>query len=84
MYKVKVFVTLRESVIDPQGTVAKDSLHKLNYGEVSDVRIGKYIELTLEKTDRNIDEIVKGMCEKLLVNLNVEDYRFEIEEVVAQ
>ncbi|MEW8975225.1 MAG: phosphoribosylformylglycinamidine synthase subunit PurS, partial [Exiguobacterium sp.] len=45
MYKVKVFVTLRESVLDPQGNAVKHSLHSMNYNEVSDVRIGKYLEL---------------------------------------
>ncbi|MED3575354.1 phosphoribosylformylglycinamidine synthase subunit PurS [Cytobacillus praedii] len=84
MYKVKVFVTLRESVLDPQGTVVKSSLHSLNYQEVSDVRIGKYMELTIEKSDRPVDEMVKEMCERLLANVVIEDYRYEIEEAVAQ
>ncbi|WP_313804234.1 phosphoribosylformylglycinamidine synthase subunit PurS [Cytobacillus sp.] len=84
MYKVKVFVTLRESVLDPQGTVVKSSLHSLNYHEVSDVRIGKYMELTIEKSARPIDESVKEMCERLLANVVIEDYRYEIEEAVAQ
>ncbi|MDQ0272940.1 phosphoribosylformylglycinamidine synthase subunit PurS [Cytobacillus purgationiresistens] len=84
MYKVKVFVTLRESVLDPQGTAVKDSLHSLNYSEVSDVRIGKYMELSIEKSDRPVEEVVKEMCERLLANVVIEDYRFEIEEAVAQ
>ncbi|QVY62032.1 phosphoribosylformylglycinamidine synthase subunit PurS [Cytobacillus gottheilii] len=84
MYKVKVFITLRESVLDPQGSVVKNSLHSLNYNEVSDVRIGKYMELTVEKTERNIEEVVKEMCERLLANVVIEDYRFQIEEAVAQ
>ncbi|MEH6986619.1 phosphoribosylformylglycinamidine synthase subunit PurS [Cytobacillus firmus] len=84
MYKVKVFVTLRESVLDPQGTVVKNSLHSMNYSEVSDVRIGKYMELTVEKSDRPVEKAVKEMCERLLANVVIEDYRFEIEEAVAQ
>ncbi|WP_078408359.1 phosphoribosylformylglycinamidine synthase subunit PurS [Priestia abyssalis] len=83
MYKVKVFVTLRESVLDPQGTAVKGSLHSLSFEAVKDVRIGKYMELTVEKVD-NIEEMVKEMCEKLLANVVIEDYRYEIEEVVAQ
>lgn len=83
MYKVKVFVTLRESVLDPQGTAVKGSLHSLSFDAVKDVRIGKYMELTVEKVD-NIEEMVKEMCEKLLANVVIEDYRYEIEEVVAQ
>jgi len=84
MYKVKVYVTLRESVLDPQGTAVKGALHSLNYQEVQDVRIGKYMELTIEKSVRDIDETVRELCEKLLANTVIEDYRYEVEEVVAQ
>jgi phosphoribosylformylglycinamidine synthase subunit PurS len=84
MYKVKVYVTLRESVLDPQGTAVKGALHSLSYNEVQDVRIGKFMELVIEKSERNIDELVREMCEKLLANTVIEDYRYEIEEVVAQ
>lgn len=83
MYKVKVYVTLRESVLDPQGNAVKGSLHNLSFHEVADVRIGKYMELTIEKSDRNVEEVVKEMCEKLLANTVIEDYRYDIEEVVA-
>ncbi|ACJ32616.1 phosphoribosylformylglycinamidine synthase subunit PurS [Anoxybacillus sp. LAT_35] len=84
MYKVKVYVTLRENVLDPQGNAVKGALHSLNYREVQDVRIGKFMELLVEKSDRNIDAVVKEMCEKLLANTVIEDYRYEIEEVVVQ
>ncbi|MEK4967193.1 phosphoribosylformylglycinamidine synthase subunit PurS [Cytobacillus sp. FSL R7-0696] len=84
MYKVKVFVTLRESVLDPQGNAVKHSLHSMNYNEVSDVRIGKYLELSIEKSECPVEEVVKEMCERLLANVVIEDYRFEIEEAVAQ
>ncbi|MFD1737923.1 phosphoribosylformylglycinamidine synthase subunit PurS [Bacillus salitolerans] len=84
MYKVKVFVTLRESVLDPQGTAVKGSLHSLSYKEVQDVRIGKFLELTIEKSERSVDELIKEMCEKLLANTVIEDYTYEVEEVVSQ
>ncbi|ASA97381.1 MULTISPECIES: phosphoribosylformylglycinamidine synthase subunit PurS [Anoxybacillus] len=84
MYKVKVYVTLRENVLDPQGNAVKGALHSLSYHEVQDVRIGKFMELTVEKSDRDIDALVKDMCEKLLANTVIEDYRYEIEEVVVQ
>lgn len=82
MIKVKVFVTLRESVLDPQGSAVRTSLHALTYDEVEEVRIGKYMELTLSKTEKDVDGRVKEMCEKLLANTVIEDYRYEIEEVV--
>lgn len=84
MYKVKVYVTLRESVLDPQGTAVKQSLHSMDYKEVQDVRIGKYMELTIEKSARDVNDVVKEMCESLLANLVIEDYRYEVEEVGAQ
>jgi len=83
MFKVKVYVTLRESVLDPQGVAVKNSLHTLNFSEIEDVRIGKYMELTIAKSDRAVEEVVKEACEKLLANTVIEDYRFEIEECVA-
>ncbi|MEG0385864.1 MULTISPECIES: phosphoribosylformylglycinamidine synthase subunit PurS [Solibacillus] len=80
MKKVKIYVTLRESILDPQGSAVKGSLTQIGYEEVQDLRIGKYLELTIGDTDRDIDTIVKEMCEKVLTNVVIEDYRFEIEE----
>ncbi|WP_455661356.1 phosphoribosylformylglycinamidine synthase subunit PurS [Pradoshia sp.] len=84
MYKVKVYVTLRESVLDPQGTAVKKSLNSMNFQDVKDVRIGKYMELSIEKSDGDLDEVIRSMCEKLLVNTVIEDYRYEVEEVAAK
>jgi phosphoribosylformylglycinamidine synthase len=84
MYKVKVYVTLKESVLDPQGTAVKNSLNSLNYKEIADVRIGKYMELVIDKSDRNIDEVINEVCDKLLANPVIENYRYEVEEVVTQ
>ena len=84
MYKVKVYVSLKESVLDPQGSAVQHALHSMTYNEVQDVRIGKYMELTIEKSDRDLEVLVKEMCEKLLANTVIEDYRYEVEEVVAQ
>ncbi|MEH7156401.1 phosphoribosylformylglycinamidine synthase subunit PurS [Neobacillus drentensis] len=83
MYKVKVFVTLRESVLDPQGKAVTNSLNSLNYKEVADVRIGKYMELTIEKSERDINEVVNEICTNVLANPVIEDYRYEIEECVT-
>ena len=60
------------------------ALHSMSYQEVKDVRIGKYMELVIEKSDRDLDTVVEEMCEKLLANTVIEDYRYEVEEVVAQ
>lgn len=84
MYKVKVYVTLRQSVLDPQGSAVQKSLNALNFPEVRDVRIGKYMELELSDSTIDVNESVRKMCEKLLVNTVIEDYRYEVEEVVGQ
>ncbi|WP_431028108.1 phosphoribosylformylglycinamidine synthase subunit PurS [Lysinibacillus sp. LZ02] len=80
MKKVKIYVTLKESILDPQGSAVKGSLEKIGYGEVADVRIGKYLEVTIADTDRDVATIVKEMCEKVLTNVVIENYRYEIEE----
>ncbi|MEK3954838.1 MAG: phosphoribosylformylglycinamidine synthase subunit PurS [Psychrobacillus psychrotolerans] len=84
MKKVKVYVTLRESVLDPQGSAVMGALHSMEYSEVKDVRIGKFLELQIEEGTRDIDTVVKEMCEKLLANTVIEDYRFEVEEAVSK
>ncbi|MGG0670533.1 phosphoribosylformylglycinamidine synthase subunit PurS [Lederbergia citrisecunda] len=84
MTKVNVYVTLRESVVDPQGIAAQEALQTLGFNEVESVRIGRLIELELAGTDNEIEALVKEMCEKLLVNKVIEDYSFEIGEVAGK
>ena len=84
MTKVNVYVTLRESVVDPQGITTKDALQTLGFKEIESVRIGKLIELEVDGSATDIDVRVKEMCEKLLVNEVIEDYRYEIGEVAVK
>ena len=79
---VKVFVTLKEGVLDPQGKAVQNSLHSLGFGAVRHVRVGKYLELRLDVAVReDAEQQARRMCEKLLANPVIEDYRFEIPEV---
>ncbi len=79
--RVKIFVSLKSGVLDPQGKAIERSLHTLGYNEVQDVRMGKYLEFTVEAVSQEAaDSRVREMCEKLLANPVIEDYRFEIEE----
>ena len=77
--KVRVYVTLKRGVLDPQGSAVGRALRTMGYDEVEDVRLGKYIELTLrdgetpEKARQRLDE----MCRKLLANTVIEDFRLE-------
>ena len=75
----KIYVTLKKGVLDPQGKAVQHSLESLGYNEVKDIRLGKYMEVRLD--DMNGDEAearIQQMCEKLLANPVIEDYRFEI------
>jgi phosphoribosylformylglycinamidine synthase len=79
--KASVYVTIKAGVLDPQGNAVQDALHALGFGEVGKVRIGKYMELTLNTDDKEAAaRRVREMCEKLLANTVIEDYRFELEE----
>jgi phosphoribosylformylglycinamidine synthase subunit PurS len=84
MYKVKVFVTLKNSVLDPQGSAVMNALHSMDYQDVQDVRIGKFMELSIKHSERDIDEVINEMCQRLLSNPVIEDYRYEIEESVPK
>jgi phosphoribosylformylglycinamidine synthase PurS subunit len=76
----KVYVTPKRGVLDPQGNAVAQALHSLGFGEVGDVRIGKYMEIHLQKGGREkATARVREMCEKLLANQVIEDFRFEVE-----
>jgi phosphoribosylformylglycinamidine synthase PurS subunit len=79
--RVKIFVSLKNGVLDPQGKAIERSLHSLGYGEVQDVRMGKYLELDVDAGSREGAEArIREMCDKLLANPVIEDYRFEISD----
>ncbi len=79
MLKATVYVTVKENVLDPQGNAVQGALHSMGFNEVGKVRIGKYMEMQLDTTDRKVaEERVKAMCEKLLANTVIEDYRYEL------
>jgi phosphoribosylformylglycinamidine synthase PurS subunit len=80
MIKATVYVTIKQSVLDPQGVAVQGALHSMGFNEVESVRIGKVMELNLDTTDRaEAEKRLKVMCEKLLANTVVEDYRYELE-----
>lgn len=78
MYFVKIYVTYKDSVLDPQGEAVKGAVHRLGFEEIEEIRIGKYFELKVEKRDRSIEETIEEVCDKLLANINMETYRYEI------
>ena len=81
MYLARVYVTLKPTVNDPQGLTIKGGLHMLGFETVESVRAGKYMEITLDGSDRaQAEERVREMCRKLLANPVIEDFRFELQE----
>ena len=82
MYLARIYVTLKPTVNDPQGLTVKGGLHTLGFGNVQSVRVGKYIEVKIEEPDSSTAEAqVREMCDKLLANPVIEDFRFELEEI---
>ncbi|MDU6524532.1 phosphoribosylformylglycinamidine synthase subunit PurS [Enterococcus devriesei] len=79
MYFVKVYVTYKDSVLDPQGEAVKGAVHRLGYDEIEEVRIGKYFEIKVAKSDRPVEDMIEEVCDKLLANVNMETYRYEIQ-----
>ena len=77
--KVRVFVTLKNGVLDPQGKAIHHALESLDFEGVQDVRAGKLIELDVEDSVTETD--LEQMCEKLLANTVIENY--EIEKIAA-
>jgi phosphoribosylformylglycinamidine synthase subunit PurS len=81
----RVIVMPKPVVNDPQGLTVKQGLGALGFREVADVRVGKYIEVTLEgMSEHEARERVEEMCRQLLANHVIEDYRFEIERERAR
>ncbi len=79
---IKFFVKPRKGVLDPQGRAVAENLKSLGFTDVEDVKVGKYIEVYLDKEDKEKAlEEAKEMAKKALVNEIIEDYEFEIIEV---
>lgn len=77
--KAKIYVTLKREVLDPQGDAVRRALGSLGFDGVRDVRIGKLVEIEVDRSDRpGVESDVKKMCEKLLANAVIEDFRFEL------
>ena len=74
--KIKIIVTLKKSVLDPQGTVVQQALNGMGFKNVNEVRQGKFFEINIdEKDQKKAEEKANEMCKKLLANLVIEDYK---------
>jgi phosphoribosylformylglycinamidine synthase len=78
--RARVFVTLKPSVFDPQGTTVADALHTLGYANVRDVRQGKYFELDIDASSpEEASRVAAEAAAKLLANPVIESYRIEVD-----
>ncbi len=78
--KARIHITLKNGVLDPQGKAIAGALDHLGFKGVGDVRQGKFIEVELRESDKKkAHDTVDSMCQKLLANTVIENYRFELE-----
>ena len=78
--KIRVHITLKNGVLDPQGKAISNALGSLGFDGVNDVRQGKFIELDIAETDEaRARDSVDSMCRKLLANTVIEDYRIDLD-----
>ena len=74
--KIKVIVTLKNGVLDPQGKAIQQTLNGMSFANVTEVRQGKFFEIDISETDEDKAKLqVEEMCKKLLANLVIEDYK---------
>ena len=74
--KIKVIVTLKNGVLDPQGKAIQQTLNGMNFSNIKDVRQGRFFEIIVnEKDETEAKSQVEEMCKKLLANLVIEDYK---------
>ena len=79
--KVRIFVTLKDGVLDPQGKAIHHALESLDFSGVNDVRAGKLIELDVDPSVSR--EEIDRMCDKLLANTVIENYEIELPETTS-
>jgi phosphoribosylformylglycinamidine synthase subunit PurS len=81
LYTAQIKVTLRKSILDPQGKTVEHSIQSLGYNNIKNTRIGKYIELKIDAvSEEEAKRITDEICRKLLANPVMEDYTFQITE----
>ena len=82
MFKATINITLRPSILDPQGKATQRALHSLGFDSVGEVRMGKYVEMLIEASDKEeASAIADAACSKLMANPVMEDYTFSLESV---
>ena len=82
MYKARINITLRPSILDPQGKATQHALHNLGFDAIEGVRMGKYVEMWIDTADESrARTIADEACSKLMANAVMEDYSFTLEQI---
>ena len=82
MYRAKIYVTLKPTVNDPQGLTVLGGLKNLGFSSIDEVRVGKYLEVRVDEAERSRAELtITDICQKLLCNPVIEEFRFELDEL---
>ncbi|OMH40612.1 phosphoribosylformylglycinamidine synthase subunit PurS [Desulfurobacterium indicum] len=80
-YNVKIFISYREGILDPQGVAVEKAAHSLGFEKVKNVRVGKYITMEIEASSKEeVENEIREMAKRFLVNPVIEEYTFEITE----
>ena len=80
MTKVRIFVTYKPSVFDPQGDPIKKTIHNLGHDEVQDVQVGTFFDVMVDGGSDQVAATVKQIADQLLVNFNMETYTYQVME----
>jgi phosphoribosylformylglycinamidine synthase len=79
-FSVKVYISYRKGILDPQGVAVEKAAHSLGFNKVKDVRVGKYVTMKIEAdSEDEVEKEIKEMAKRFLVNPVIEEFRFEIE-----
>ncbi len=82
MFLAQVYITLKPTVNDPQGLTVLGGVKNLGFDAVEDVRVGKFLEVRVAESNRQrAEQLVEELCQKLLANPVIEEYRYELKEL---
>lgn len=81
MYSVEVFVTYKKSILDPQGTAVQKIINQVIDSEVDELRVDKFITFTIKADENNVNERIDSICDRVLINPNMEEYHYELKKV---
>ena len=82
MFLAQVYITLKPTVNDPQGLTVLGGVKNLGFDAVEDIRVGKFLEVRVAESSRQwAEQLVEELCQKLLANPVIEEYRYELKEL---